>query len=114
MPSLRSILCRRVGNGRTILTLPSPAFLRLLPSPSLQFAIGWWIFIDAVILSKTAKLGPDSPYDEVPVHINFGDWVAGILATRELASLPPSPPPSGRDLSLRSLADSTFRFNACV
>ncbi|KAL7413876.1 hypothetical protein BDY24DRAFT_388420 [Mrakia frigida] len=45
------------------------------------FAIGWWVFIDAVILSKTAKLGPDSPYDEVPVHITFADWISGIIAT---------------------------------
>lgn len=66
-----------------------PSFPSRSPPLSSQFAIGWWVFIDAVILSKTAKLGPDSPYEEVPVHINFADWVSGIIATRQFP-----PPPS--------------------
>jgi len=44
------------------------------------FASAFWIFIDAAVLSAHAKPPPDSPYDTVPVHVTFLDWVPGIFS----------------------------------
>jgi hypothetical protein len=44
-----------------------------------QFALGHWAFLDAAILSKHAQ--PPDPYDVVPVHITFVDWIPGICST---------------------------------
>jgi hypothetical protein len=41
------------------------------------FALGWWIFIDAVVFAKTR----DPP---LPVPISFEDWLPGILSTLAL------------------------------
>jgi len=41
------------------------------------FALGWWIFIDAVVFATTR----DPP---LPVAIQFEDWVPGILSTLAL------------------------------
>lgn len=40
--------------------------------------------IDAATISKHATPPPDSPYDTVPVHITFVDWIPGLCSTREL------------------------------
>jgi Uncharacterised protein family (UPF0220) len=57
------------------------------------FAIGWWLFIDACILStQTLKRthpplpgGPDDDHtptpDMPPVWINFADWVPGLCGS---------------------------------
>ncbi|ORX99062.1 UPF0220-domain-containing protein [Basidiobolus meristosporus CBS 931.73] len=37
------------------------------------FAVGWWMFIDGIILSTT--------YKELPVFIGIEDYVSGIIAT---------------------------------
>ena len=42
--------------------------------------------IDAATISKHATPPPDSPYDTVPVHITFVDWIPGLCSTRELTS----------------------------
>lgn len=51
--------------------------------PTLQFALGWWAFLDATIMSAHAKplTDPDSPYDPVPVRVTFADWAPGLCAT---------------------------------
>ena len=49
----------------------------------MQFAIGWWFFLDATILSSHAKPieDPNSPFDPVPVHVTFADWTPAICST---------------------------------
>lgn len=48
-----------------------------------QFALGWWAFLDATIMSAHAKpiSDPDSPYDPIPVRVTFADWAPGLCAT---------------------------------
>ncbi|SGY79555.1 BQ5605_C008g05162 [Microbotryum silenes-dioicae] len=46
------------------------------------FALGWWCFLGAAILSSHATPLPDSgSYDPVPVHVSFADWTPGICST---------------------------------
>ncbi|SCZ98669.1 BZ3500_MvSof-1268-A1-R1_Chr7-1g09236 [Microbotryum saponariae] len=46
------------------------------------FALGWWCFLDAAILSSHATPPADSgSYDPVPVHVSFADWTPGICST---------------------------------
>jgi len=45
------------------------------------FALAFAVFFDAALLSANAKPTPDAPYDTVPVHVTFLDWVPGIFAT---------------------------------
>ncbi|GAA97549.1 uncharacterized protein L969DRAFT_42600 [Mixia osmundae IAM 14324] len=45
------------------------------------FAIGWWFFLDACVQSSHSHPPPDAPYDSVPVHVRFEDWLPGLLAT---------------------------------
>ncbi|TPX57874.1 hypothetical protein SpCBS45565_g08136 [Spizellomyces sp. 'palustris'] len=45
-----------------------------LKGRTLDFAIGWWIFIDGVVFSSTR----DPP---LPVQIRFEDWIPGVLST---------------------------------
>ncbi|GJJ15244.1 hypothetical protein Clacol_009520 [Clathrus columnatus] len=45
------------------------------------FALAYWIFWDAAILSAHARPPPDAPYDTPPVHITFLDWTTGICST---------------------------------
>lgn len=39
--------------------------------------------MDAALLSKHAIpiLDPDSPYDPIPVHVTFSDWIPGLCST---------------------------------
>lgn len=46
-----------------------------------QFTIGWWFFFDACLISSRARPPLDAPYDEVPVHIAFPDWLSPIFST---------------------------------
>jgi hypothetical protein len=46
-----------------------------------QFALAHWMFWDAAILSSHAKPPPDAPFDTVPVHVTFLDWISGICST---------------------------------
>jgi hypothetical protein len=46
-----------------------------------QFALAHWMFWDAAILSSHAKLPQDAPYDTIPVHVTFLDWIPGICST---------------------------------
>ncbi|WVN88954.1 uncharacterized protein L203_104169 [Cryptococcus depauperatus CBS 7841] len=45
------------------------------------FALSYFILFDACTLSKHAKPPADAPYDVVPVHISFVDWVPAIIST---------------------------------
>jgi len=45
------------------------------------FALAQWLFWDAAILSAHAHPPPDAPYDVVPVHVTFLDWVPGLCTT---------------------------------
>lgn len=38
------------------------------------------MFFDAAVLSAHAQPPPDAPYDTVPVHVAFVDWLPGILS----------------------------------
>lgn len=40
-----------------------------------------WAFLDACTLSAHAKPPPDAPYDTVPTHVRFSDWLPGIFST---------------------------------
>jgi hypothetical protein len=39
------------------------------------------LFFDACTLSEHVKPPPDAPYDSVPVHVDFADWLPGIFTT---------------------------------
>lgn len=60
----------------------NPHFSRTIASyaSGVFFALAWAVFLDALILSGTAKAPIDSPGDPLPVHMTFTDWVPGILA----------------------------------
>lgn len=45
------------------------------------FAAGWWVFFDACTLSATMRPPPESPFEPVPVHIRFTDWIPGLCST---------------------------------
>ncbi|CAG8515808.1 17538_t:CDS:2 [Acaulospora morrowiae] len=71
-------------NDRSVCLLPIPQFnlfterkrdVKIYLSGAL-FAVGWWFFIDAAVLSSTKK---DLPEDS-PV-ISFADWLCGIFST---------------------------------
>ncbi|EGG08944.1 uncharacterized protein MELLADRAFT_84344 [Melampsora larici-populina 98AG31] len=49
------------------------------------FAAGWWIFIDACMLSATMKPSPAAPFDPVPVHVRFSDWIPGLCSSLGMA-----------------------------
>ena len=63
-----------LGNGNHM-----PAVLTQ-PLHLMQFALGCWIFLDAAVLSAHAHPPPDAPYDSVPVHVTFVDWLPGIFS----------------------------------
>ncbi|KAF8609152.1 UPF0220-domain-containing protein [Ceratobasidium sp. AG-I] len=44
------------------------------------FALAQWMFLDACILSAHARPPADAPYDTVPVHVTFLDWIPGICS----------------------------------
>ncbi|KAJ8663463.1 hypothetical protein O0I10_000703 [Lichtheimia ornata] len=43
-------------------------------SAGVLFALGWWVFIDALVMSARAE-------GDVKAHMGFEDWVSGILST---------------------------------
>ncbi|TYJ51451.1 hypothetical protein B9479_007974 [Cryptococcus floricola] len=45
------------------------------------FALAYFLLFDAATLSSHAKPPPDSPYDVVPVHMAFVDWIPAIIST---------------------------------
>jgi hypothetical protein len=61
-----------------------------------QFAASFFLLIDAATVSAHAKPPPDAPYDTVPIHMSFVDWIPAIFSTRR----------SHSSLSLSSQADS--------
>jgi hypothetical protein len=48
-----------------------------------QFALSFFLLFDAATISSHAKPPPDAPYDVVPVHMSFVDWIPAICSTRE-------------------------------
>lgn len=50
-----------------------------------QFTMSYFLLIDAATVSKHARPPPDAPYDTVPVHITFVDWIPAICSTRACA-----------------------------
>ncbi|ORZ01621.1 hypothetical protein BCR43DRAFT_487227 [Syncephalastrum racemosum] len=66
---------------RSIFILPNP--FRVLSRKGRQigvysagalFALGWWVFIDALVLSAASS-------EDAKAHMRFEDWVSGILST---------------------------------
>lgn len=55
-------------------------FVPRLTGLSIKFALGNWLFLDAAILSAHATPPPDAPYDTVPVHVAFVDWLPGLFS----------------------------------
>ena len=51
--------------------------------PFVQFAFSFFLLFDAATLSRHATPPPDAPYDTVPVHVSFVDWVPAICSTRQ-------------------------------
>ncbi|EIW70263.1 hypothetical protein M231_02769 [Tremella mesenterica] len=45
------------------------------------FALSFFLLLDASTLSSHAKPPPDAPYDVVPVHMSFVDWIPAICST---------------------------------
>ncbi|ORY32086.1 hypothetical protein BCR39DRAFT_524110 [Naematelia encephala] len=45
------------------------------------FALSYFLLFDAATLSSHATPPPDAPYDVVPVHMSFVDWVPAICST---------------------------------
>jgi hypothetical protein len=45
------------------------------------FAVGWWFFFSAAILSSKAGPPVDAPHEIWPVHVRFVDWLPGLFAT---------------------------------
>ncbi|AFR93008.1 hypothetical protein J008_00881 [Cryptococcus neoformans] len=45
------------------------------------FALSYFLLFDAATLSSHAKPPPDAPYDVVPVHMAFVDWIPAICTT---------------------------------
>lgn len=43
--------------------------------------------IDAATVSKYSRPPPDAPYDTVPVHVAFVDWIPAICSTCEYAKM---------------------------
>ncbi|KDN48182.1 UPF0220-domain-containing protein [Tilletiaria anomala UBC 951] len=93
---------RRSYDPRRVCLMPLPSlppFLRnhkrsvMIYLSGALFAIGWWLFIDACILSSATWKralppvpgGPDDDHTPPPdapfVSINFADWVPGLCGT---------------------------------
>ncbi|KAK1924615.1 hypothetical protein DB88DRAFT_472006 [Papiliotrema laurentii] len=45
------------------------------------FALSYFLLFDAATLSKHAKPPADAPYEPIPVHISFVDWIPAICST---------------------------------
>ncbi|POW12034.1 hypothetical protein PSTT_04793, partial [Puccinia striiformis] len=59
-----------------------PTRLCLISFPKFDFGSrGRWVFFDACTLSATMKPSPESPFDPVPVHVTFTDWIPGLCST---------------------------------
>lgn len=48
-----------------------------------QFALSYFLMIDAQTLSSHAKPPVDAPYDVVPVRMSAVDWIPVVFSTRE-------------------------------
>lgn len=75
-----------------------------------QFALSYFLLFDAATLSSHAKPPPDAPYDVVPVHMAFVDWIPAICTTRtsrssHLLISPPLMSPLHLHLFKKSTAD---------
>lgn len=68
---------------------PLPSFIRTnkrtlgIYASGALFAIGWWFFLDAVMISSISmrQPPPDEPWNEPATRITFSDWVPGLCAT---------------------------------
>ncbi|WWD01744.1 hypothetical protein V866_008690 [Kwoniella sp. B9012] len=45
------------------------------------FALSYFFLFDAATISSHATPPPDAPYDVVPVHMSFVDWIPAICST---------------------------------
>ncbi|RSH82726.1 uncharacterized protein EHS24_007720 [Apiotrichum porosum] len=45
------------------------------------FTLSFFLMIDAATVSKYSRPPPDAPYDTVPVHVAFVDWIPAICST---------------------------------
>lgn len=64
------------------ITTSGKYFYVAIGSKSPQFALSYFLLFDAATLSSHAKPPPDAPYDVVPVHMAFVDWIPAICTTR--------------------------------
>lgn len=85
-------LPRRAYDPRRVCLLPLPSLPSFLSTnkrtlgiytAGALFAIGWWFFLDACIISSLASRHPDpeAPFDPPPVSVTFADWVPGLCGT---------------------------------
>ena len=64
-----------------LVSLSSPTEQRIVLKWGAQFALGWWFFLDASILSAHAKPPIDAPFEDVPTHVRFADWIPGLFSS---------------------------------
>ncbi|PWN48198.1 UPF0220-domain-containing protein [Violaceomyces palustris] len=89
-------LPRRSYDPRRVCLIPFPTLPSFLQTNKRSlgiytsgalFAIGWWFFLDACILSSLSSRpppssqDPESPWDPPVVTISFADWVPGLCGT---------------------------------
>ncbi|PWN98063.1 UPF0220-domain-containing protein [Tilletiopsis washingtonensis] len=85
-------LPRRSYDPRRVCLLPLPplpAFIRTnkrtlgIYLSGAAFALGWWVFLDAVLLSSISMRAPpeDEPWSPPATSMGFSDWLPGLCAT---------------------------------
>ncbi|CEH14188.1 membrane protein [Ceraceosorus bombacis] len=85
-------LPRRSYDPRRVCLLPLPplpSFVRAnkrtfgIYASGALFSIGWWVFLDAVILSSISMKRPaeDVPWSEPATYMSFADWIPGLCGT---------------------------------
>ena len=86
-------LPRRSYDPRRVCLIPLPALPTFLRTSKRSFgiylsgalfALGWWFFLDACIISSLRLRPPQDPtvpYDPPATHINFADWMPGLCGT---------------------------------